>query len=63
MAVDVNTTREWIVELHVLASIHNSPVLREIASVLEEGITTGRIYFDFTDTERDTNEQLSTSTK
>jgi hypothetical protein len=63
VALDINTTRDWIVELTVLASIHNSPVLREVANALDEGITTGRLYFEFNNLERDTNEQLSTITQ
>ena len=36
-------------DLDVLASLHNSPLLREIADALNEGAVTGRIYINQTD--------------
>lgn len=36
----------WVTELDVMASFHNSPILREIANALDEGLITGRIYID-----------------
>jgi len=46
VALTVNEVEGWVVELTVLASIHNSPLLRDITNALEEGLTTGRIYIN-----------------
>ena len=44
MAITVSQVEGWVVELTVMASFHNSPLLREIADALNEGAVTGRIY-------------------
>jgi len=46
VTLTVNQVEGWVVELTVLASIHNSPLLREIADTLNEGAVTGRIYIN-----------------
>lgn len=49
MALTVGQVNMWVVELDVLASLHNSPLLREIADALNEGAVTGRIYINQAD--------------
>ena len=46
MTITVSQVEGWVVELTVLASIHNSPLLRDIANALDEGAVTGRIYIN-----------------
>jgi hypothetical protein len=45
MAIDSNKAQIWIDELFAMASIANNPILREVADAIEEGATTGRLYF------------------
>ena len=49
MALTFSQVNMWVMELDVLASLHNSPLLREIADALNEGAVTGRIYINQTD--------------
>jgi hypothetical protein len=49
VTLTVSQVEGWVVELTVMASIHNSPLLRDIADALTEGAVTGRIYINQTD--------------
>ena len=46
MAIEGNKAQIWIEELYIMASIANNPILREVADAIEEGVTTGRLYFN-----------------
>jgi hypothetical protein len=46
MAIEGDKAQIWIEELFVMASIANNPILREVADAIEEGVTTGRLYFN-----------------
>lgn len=60
MAIEGDKAKEWIEELFAMASIANNPILREVADAIEEGVTTGRLYFN-QPTEGAINEQSSIS--
>jgi len=45
MAIQGNKAHVWIEELYAMASIANNSILREVADAIEEGVTTGRLYF------------------
>lgn len=57
MPLTVSQVTNWITELEVVASISNSPLLREIANALDEGLVTGRIYIN-DDTQLDKGKQI-----
>lgn len=57
MSLTVSQVTNWITELEVVASISNSPLLREIANALDEGLVTGRIYIN-DDTQLDKGKQI-----
>lgn len=46
MAIEGDKAQVWIEELFAMASIANNPILREVADAIEEGVTTGRLYFN-----------------
>lgn len=54
MTINAEKARGWIAELQVIASMNNNPVLRDIADALDEGVVSGRLYFEET-----TNEGIS----
>jgi hypothetical protein len=60
MAIEGDKAQVWINELFAMASIANNPILREVADAIEEGVTTGRLYFNPLE-EGISNEQSSIS--
>jgi hypothetical protein len=46
MAIEGDKAQVWIEELFAMASIANNPILREVADAIEEGVITGRLYFN-----------------
>jgi hypothetical protein len=60
MAIEGDKAQIWIEELFAMASIANNPILREVADAIEEGVTTGRLYFNQLEEGID-NEQSSIS--
>lgn len=60
MAIEGDKAQIWIEELFAMASIANNPILREIADAIEEGVITGRLYFNQVEEGID-NEQSSIS--
>ena len=60
MTISTDKAQIWVEELFAMASIANNSILREVADAIEEGMVTGRLYFNPTE-EGIENEQSSIS--